>query len=181
MRFVPNAETLDPKETWWTLTPDIVTQFLHVLGFANTKVTVHTQQSQFGPLKFFTVVGRRMMEARVSNPGLLSRAARTLRNEGPVEFSRQTVHYLTRAARLQHPPAEKKQINAADGLPIPPPDLIFLAVGRPEADPYLSEWSRRWRRRFGLNSPRTESIWAIARTCSILVAARDVSYATTAR
>jgi hypothetical protein len=59
MRFYPQFQTGEPKETWWIFTPDIIQSFLGVLGFEQTQVTYHTQPFRRRPVNLFTVVGRR--------------------------------------------------------------------------------------------------------------------------
>jgi len=60
MRFLPDFETCEPKETWWQLTPTIVRNFLAVLGFEKTQVERHSQESGNGQRhRFFTIVGHR--------------------------------------------------------------------------------------------------------------------------
>ena len=62
MRFLPDSrkpECRDTWYTWWQLPPDLVTEFLKVLGFPETKVTYHTQTFMGRPQTMFTAVGRK--------------------------------------------------------------------------------------------------------------------------
>jgi SAM-dependent methyltransferase len=59
LRFLPNAKARSPLDAWWTLTPAVVSEFLHVLGFPNTTTTFHRQLHQNQEILLFTVVGRR--------------------------------------------------------------------------------------------------------------------------
>jgi hypothetical protein len=59
VEFLPDWKIGAPLDTWWFLTPEVVTAFLGVLGFADTTVTHHTQKGSYGEHEFFTVVGRR--------------------------------------------------------------------------------------------------------------------------
>lgn len=59
IRFLPNAKKCTPTESWWHLTPGLVSEFLHILGFAETRVSYHRQIFQDKELKLYTVVGRR--------------------------------------------------------------------------------------------------------------------------
>lgn len=60
MIFLPQYRELVPFATWWDFNPEIIKQFLGVLGFEDTTVTYHRQlwrgQAQ---VRMFTVVGRR--------------------------------------------------------------------------------------------------------------------------
>ena len=59
MRFLPDAKTIEPKDTWWDLRPDLIVRMLGVLGFPNTKVTYHSQMCEGKENQMYTVVGRR--------------------------------------------------------------------------------------------------------------------------
>jgi hypothetical protein len=43
LRFLPDASTGYPDETWWELTPELVTEFTRILGFEQCKLSYHTQ------------------------------------------------------------------------------------------------------------------------------------------
>lgn len=62
MEFLPDFRTGDPLDAWWRLTPEIIVSFLGVLGFEETTLTQHTQQSTWGDKKMFSVVGRRTVD-----------------------------------------------------------------------------------------------------------------------
>jgi SAM-dependent methyltransferase len=134
MRFLPDPTSQEPKETWWTLNPELVVRFLRVLGFAEMQVTSHEQQSKFGTRTFFTVVARRPAQR---SPYLLGRAVHSLRHEGPAGFTRRTLDFLAdrRPRRQSQKPAQSNL--RSNGLPVPPPELIFLAIGRTDAEPYI--------------------------------------------
>ena len=55
VRFVPQASRLRPLDTWWHLSPTVVGEFLHILGFPHQKVSYHRR----GKSRLYTVVGRR--------------------------------------------------------------------------------------------------------------------------
>lgn len=58
-RLVPSRENA-VWDTWWTLTPELVEQFLGVLGFGTATVTHHTHEfAGGGTHPFFTVVAHR--------------------------------------------------------------------------------------------------------------------------
>lgn len=58
-RFIPDYQRNRPTDTWWRLDPDIIVNFLGVLGFERTRVTYHTQIFQGRKLPLFTVIGER--------------------------------------------------------------------------------------------------------------------------
>lgn len=59
--FCPQYSKKSPMETWWQLTPEIVINFIKILGFENIFIRYHKQL--FMPAKrnvsFFTIVGHR--------------------------------------------------------------------------------------------------------------------------
>jgi SAM-dependent methyltransferase len=61
MRFAPNFRNDNPHQcfTWWYLSPEIIVEFLGILGFEKTTVSYHTQKFQAGELPLYTVVGTR--------------------------------------------------------------------------------------------------------------------------
>jgi len=63
MAFSPNFKTLQRKEDWWLLSPEIIVHFLGVLGFEDSRITYHTQKLKNGKSAFYyTVVGKRTRE-----------------------------------------------------------------------------------------------------------------------
>ena len=64
MEFLPNFGTLEHKDAWWSLSTEIIINFLGVLGFEETKVTYHTHELYGKPGRFFTVVGKRTCEIK---------------------------------------------------------------------------------------------------------------------
>ena len=59
MEFLPNFRTLAHKDAWWSLSPEIIVNFLGVLGFEKTRVTYHFQKLYGREHRLFTVVGNR--------------------------------------------------------------------------------------------------------------------------
>jgi hypothetical protein len=59
MRFNPDWRTGQDPDGWWRLTPELVVDFVGVLGFERTEVTHHTQVYRGRPRRMFTVVGHR--------------------------------------------------------------------------------------------------------------------------
>jgi SAM-dependent methyltransferase len=62
MKFLPNFRTLEHKDAWWYLSPEIIVNFLGVLGFEETQVTYHFQKETYRggeKRRLYTVVGRR--------------------------------------------------------------------------------------------------------------------------
>jgi hypothetical protein len=58
-RFLPDASRRDPYDTWSILSPALISEYLRILGFANTRVSYHRQLFRNRKVKLFTVVGRR--------------------------------------------------------------------------------------------------------------------------
>lgn len=59
MRFLPDWRTGRDPDGWWRLSPEVVVDFVGVLGFEDTTVSYHTQRYNGRPRRMFTVVGRR--------------------------------------------------------------------------------------------------------------------------
>jgi hypothetical protein len=59
MFFAPNYRTCEPRDTWWTLHPDLLKNFLGVLGFEKSEVSYPTYQHRSGKVQFFTLVAHR--------------------------------------------------------------------------------------------------------------------------
>jgi len=59
IKFLPNAETLEPKAAWWDLKPPAIVRMLGVLGFEDVKVSIHTQEYNGEKKSLYTVVGHR--------------------------------------------------------------------------------------------------------------------------
>jgi len=59
MAFRPDIRTGQPRETWWTLTPDVIKAFIGVLGFEDSEVRYHIQTAGGRRERLFTVIGRR--------------------------------------------------------------------------------------------------------------------------
>jgi hypothetical protein len=59
MRFLPDWRTGRDPDGWWRLSPELVVDFVGVLGFEDTTVSYHTQPYKGRPRRMFTVVGRR--------------------------------------------------------------------------------------------------------------------------
>jgi hypothetical protein len=57
--FLPDATTIEPKDTWWDLRPEAIVRMIGVLGFTDVTVTRHTQKYKGGDNPMYTVVGRR--------------------------------------------------------------------------------------------------------------------------
>ncbi|BBM82482.1 class I SAM-dependent methyltransferase [Candidatus Uabimicrobium amorphum] len=59
IRFLPNAKKLQPYETWWNLSPQLIAEYLRILGFPDIHVTYHSQLYNGKKNKMYTVVGHR--------------------------------------------------------------------------------------------------------------------------
>jgi len=65
IEFLPTARKCSPAEntiwrhTWWMLSPELVSEFLQILGFVHTKTSFHRQLHRGKELQLYTVVGHR--------------------------------------------------------------------------------------------------------------------------
>ena len=59
MEFKPRAEKAWPYETWWRLSPEVIVEFVKVLGFPRVSTRWHRQKAGSGAKDLFTVVARR--------------------------------------------------------------------------------------------------------------------------
>lgn len=59
MEFLPNARAQAPTETWWYLSPELLAQWISVLGFSDITFSYHTQRYQGRKVPLYTLVGRR--------------------------------------------------------------------------------------------------------------------------
>jgi len=59
MEFAPVAAECEPSETWWRLTPELVSEFLQVLGFVDTTISLHSSPYDGREVSLYTVVGHR--------------------------------------------------------------------------------------------------------------------------
>jgi hypothetical protein len=60
--FLPDAATIEPKDTWWDMRPELVVRMIGVLGFTDVTVTRHLQKYKGIDNEMYTVVGRRPRE-----------------------------------------------------------------------------------------------------------------------
>ncbi|UCH95989.1 MAG: hypothetical protein JSV88_03840 [Candidatus Aminicenantes bacterium] len=65
MNFLPDPETVEPKDTWWDLRPEIVVRMIGVLGFEEVRVTYHSQIMKGKSTAMYTVVGWRTKRGTV--------------------------------------------------------------------------------------------------------------------
>jgi hypothetical protein len=59
IEFLPRASQCSPVETWWKLTPELVSEFLQILGFVHTSISFHYQLRRGQEVQLYTVVGHR--------------------------------------------------------------------------------------------------------------------------
>jgi hypothetical protein len=63
IEFLPNASNCSPTEAWWNLSPELVSEFLQILGFVNTKVSFHRQLiNGKHEAQLYTIVGYRKVQ-----------------------------------------------------------------------------------------------------------------------
>lgn len=59
MHFMPKYAKCKPLETWWHLSPEIILNFIGVLGFEEATVSYHIQKLNGRNMKLYTIVGHR--------------------------------------------------------------------------------------------------------------------------
>jgi hypothetical protein len=59
IRFLPDASNCESWHTWWGLTPELIIEFIKILGFEDSKLSFHTQIYNGRKVRLFTVVGQR--------------------------------------------------------------------------------------------------------------------------
>jgi hypothetical protein len=57
LEFLPSAHKCSPTDTWWGLSPELVSEFLQILGFAHTKTSFHGHGKEEG--RPYTLIGHR--------------------------------------------------------------------------------------------------------------------------
>ena len=57
--LLPDAKTVEPKDTWWDIRPEWVVRAIGVLGFEDVKINYHTQKYEGRDIQLYTVVGKR--------------------------------------------------------------------------------------------------------------------------
>jgi hypothetical protein len=64
MYFCPSFRTAHQNQsvTWWIISPQIIVEFLGVLGFEKSSISYHKQRFQSSEVELFTVVGKRTRE-----------------------------------------------------------------------------------------------------------------------
>ena len=58
MRLVPSLEN-EILDTWWNFTPELLINFLKIMGFSKSQVTKHSQIYKRSEMPFFTIVAER--------------------------------------------------------------------------------------------------------------------------
>ena len=59
VRFMPDAATCSPHETWWGLSPHFIAEAVQVLGFKDIRFSIHRQNHTSGEMDLYTIVARR--------------------------------------------------------------------------------------------------------------------------
>jgi hypothetical protein len=59
MNLLPDPESGLPNETWWTLSPSVVSRMLGILGFSVEQLSFHTQLFEGRSCALYTMVARR--------------------------------------------------------------------------------------------------------------------------
>jgi len=68
IEFLPKASQCSPIETWWKLSPELVSEFLQILGFVHTTISFHHQLYRGEEVQLYTVIGHRK-EATAAQSG----------------------------------------------------------------------------------------------------------------
>ncbi len=77
-RFLPNAATGMPNDSWWYLSPEVVAEFIRILGFTHIELSYHSQRYQNKDVEMYTIVGHRTtVPAQSSTPSPFSVSNRT--------------------------------------------------------------------------------------------------------
>ncbi len=58
-QFLPNHRHAEPWDAWWKLPPNLVQEFLAILGFEHSTVTWHDQLHNGQKMRLYTIVARR--------------------------------------------------------------------------------------------------------------------------
>jgi len=59
VRFMPDASTCSPYETWWGVSPHFVAEVVQILGFNDVRFSVHRQRHIGGEMDLYTIVANR--------------------------------------------------------------------------------------------------------------------------
>lgn len=59
IRFLPNAATRAQPESWWAISPELVSEYLQILGFEQINISFHQQKFEQETRHLFTVIGER--------------------------------------------------------------------------------------------------------------------------
>ena len=62
-QFLPNYKTLENKDVWWYLSPQLVVNMLGVLGFEDTKIDYHEYELYDKLTPTYSIVGTRTKSA----------------------------------------------------------------------------------------------------------------------
>ncbi|MBL8798327.1 MAG: class I SAM-dependent methyltransferase [Planctomycetia bacterium] len=57
--WLPDAQSGEPKHSWWYLPPELVRRWLNILGFTRARTTAHTQLFRGSPNQLYTIVAER--------------------------------------------------------------------------------------------------------------------------
>ena len=110
IEFLPNASKCSPTESWWRLSPELVSEFLQILGFVHTKISFHRQLFGGNEVQLYTVIGHRKGATAVQrgssgeefDSALFGENDRSVREEmtlQSISFSRIAKHLLRRGIR----------------------------------------------------------------------------------
>lgn len=59
MEFLPNYKRRSPVESWWFISPELIAEFISILGFEDIEFYWHKQLSRGREVLLYTIVGHR--------------------------------------------------------------------------------------------------------------------------
>jgi SAM-dependent methyltransferase len=109
VEFLPNADECSPTETWWRLSPELVSEFMRILGFVHTKISFHVQLfcgNERVPgkqeVQFYTVVGHRKGVAAAQLGGRGAESGPVLSGESDMSVDEATLQSMRFSTIAKH-------------------------------------------------------------------------------
>jgi hypothetical protein len=109
VEFLPNADKCFPTESWWNLSPELVTEFLRILGFVHTGISYHVQLFRGHKhipgkreVQFYTVVGHRKGAMTAQRGGRVEGSASALSGESDVSVDEATLRSIRFSTIAKH-------------------------------------------------------------------------------
>jgi hypothetical protein len=109
VEFLPNADKCFPTESWWNLSPELVTEFLRILGFVHTRISYHVQlfcgHEQIPgkqEVRSYTVVGHRKGATAVQRGGRGEESDSALPGENDISVDEATLRSIRFSTIAKH-------------------------------------------------------------------------------